>query len=71
MGFNPFTIFMILLEVDECSRNLHDCSSDEECIDLPYKFSCVKKCLVGFEMTGEASCIGESLCTWSTLSKFL
>ena len=50
-----------LPEVDECERGIHDCSSEEECLDLPYAFTCVRKCPRGYEMTERGVCIGKKL----------
>jgi hypothetical protein len=48
-------------EVNECARAIHDCDSEEVCLDLPYGFTCVTKCSRGYEMTREAVCIGKKL----------
>lgn len=40
-----------LSEVDECTRGIHDCKSDERCLDLPYGFTCETICSEGYEVT--------------------
>ena len=40
-------VCVIILDVDECASGVHNCKSNERCVNKPGRFVC--KCLDGYE----------------------
>ena len=52
---------MIILDVDECASGVHNCKSNERCVNKPGRFVCT--CLDGYESVNNV-CEGMWLNHW-------
>ena len=46
---------IIILDVDECATGVHNCKSNERCVNKPGRFVC--RCLDGYESVNNM-CVG-------------
>ena len=47
---------LIIIELDECTTGIHNCNSQEDCINTIGSFIC--KCSAGYELNEDSECIG-------------
>ena len=50
-------LWYVVLDIDECSTGAHNCTQDQQCVNIPGTFIC--ECVSGYELLN-GNCKGKN-----------